>query len=77
MAMLLSHLLLLRLMLHPRLEHLSALLSRFVGSVEGALQSQLQLNETICFTDSKVTLYWIQGMNHEWKQFVGNRLASI
>ena len=27
--------------------------------------------------DSKVTLYWIQSNNHEWKQFVGNQVASI
>ena len=57
----------------PRLELLSALLlSRLVANVEGALQSELQLGETICYTDSKVILYWIQGKNHEWKQFVGN-----
>ena len=62
----------------PRLELLSALLlSQLVASIEGALQSELQLDGTICYTDSKVTLYWIQGKNHEWKQFVGNRVASI
>ena len=62
----------------PHLELLSALLlSRLVGSVEGALQSELPLDRTICYTDSKVTLYWLQGKNHEWKQFVGNRVASI
>ena len=62
----------------PRLELLSALLlSRLVASIEGALQSELQLDGTICYTDSKVTLYWIQGKTHEWKQFVGNRVTSI
>ena len=62
----------------PRLELLPALLlSRLVASVEGALQSELQLYGTICYTVSKVTLYWIQGKNHEWKQFVGNQVASI
>ena len=62
----------------PRLELLSALLlSRLVASIEVALQFKLQLDGTICYTDSKVALYWIQGKNHEWKQFVGNRVASI
>ena len=52
-----------------RLELLSALLlSRLVASVEGTLQCELQLDGIICYTDLKVTLYWIQGKNHEWKQ---------
>ena len=62
----------------PRLELLSALLlSRLMASIEVALHSELQLAGTICYTDSKVALYWIQGKNHEWKQFVGNRVATI
>ena len=62
----------------PRLELLSALLlSRLVANLEGPLQSELQLDEMICYTDSKVTLNWIRDKNHQWKQYVGNRLASI
>ena len=62
----------------PRLELLSALLlSKLIDSVHSALQQELQLNDPTCFTDSKVALYWIQGTNHEWKQFVENRVNTI
>ena len=62
----------------PRLELLSALLlSKLCTSVETALRNTLELGETICYTDSKVALYWIQGMDGEWKQFVNNRVNSI
>ena len=62
----------------PRLELLSAvLLSKLITSVHSALESELQLDDVMCFTDSKVSLYWIQGVNHEWKQFVENRANTI
>lgn len=60
----------------PRLELLSALLlSKLLVSVQTALGSIL--DEPICFTDSKASLYWIQGVRHEWKQFVENRVVAI
>ena len=31
----------------------------------------------MCFTNSKASLYWIQGVHHEWKQFVENRVTAI
>ena len=50
----------------PRLELLSAvLLSKLITSVRYALMSELQLDEAVCFTDSKVSLFWIQGIDHE------------
>ena len=62
----------------PRMELLSAmLLSKLITSVRTALESELTLNDPICFTDSKVTLFWIQGVTHEWKQFVQNRVVGI
>ena len=62
----------------PRLELLSALLlARLITSVTNNLNSQLTLAPPKCFTDSKVTLYWIQGVNKEWKQFVQNRVNEI
>ena len=45
--------------------------------MKSALQSQLDLDDPIFFTDSKVSLFWIQGLDHEWKQFVENRVNTI
>ena len=62
----------------PRLELLSSLLlARLVVSVQEALKFELQLDEPRCYTDSKVTLCWIQGTDREWKQFVENRVREI
>lgn len=62
-----------------RLELLSALLlSKLMDSISLALQpSRLQLEDPVCYTDSKVALCWIRGRDQEWKQFVENRVNSI
>ena len=59
----------------PRLELMSTLL--LCQTVEEALEGFLELRETICFTDSRVSLCWIGGMDREWKQFVENRVVTI
>ena len=62
----------------PRLELLSGLLlSKLLTSIRDALHSELTLADPVCFTDSKASLYWIQGVHHEWKQFVENRVTAI
>ena len=62
----------------PRLELLSALLlSKLAHSVEEALKEAIKLEETRCYTDSKVALCWIQGQDKEWRQFVNNRVNTI
>ena len=62
----------------PRLELLSALLlSKLMVSVRTALQSELPLEDPVCYTDSRVALYWIRGCDQEWKQFVENRVITI
>ena len=62
----------------PRLELLSALLlARLVTSIKESLASRLPLSDPTCYTDSRVALYWIQGTEREWKQFVQNRADEI
>lgn len=56
----------------PRLELSVLLLSKLLTRVKDALQSEQSLADLVCFTDSKASLYWIQGIHQEWKQFVEN-----
>jgi hypothetical protein len=62
----------------PRLELLSALLlARLMSNVTYSLTPRLALEEPICFTDSQVALFWIQGTGRDWKPFVQNRVNEI
>ena len=62
----------------PRLELLSTLLlSKLIQSIHSALASELVLSDPVCYTDSMVALCWIRGTNHQWKQFVENRVTCI
>ena len=62
----------------PRLELLSALLlSRLIIPVSNALKFTLPPLGLRCFTDSQVTLFWIHGIDKEWKPFVRNRVAEF
>lgn len=62
----------------PRLELLSTLLlSQLVTSISQSLENELQLSPPCCFTDSKVALFWIQGVNKDWKPFLQNRVTEI
>ena len=62
----------------PRLELLAALLlARLLSCVESALMEEIPLKPPICHTDSKVALYWIKGVDKEWKQFIENRVMEI
>ena len=63
----------LRGMTIPLLEPLSVLLlSKLITSVQVTLQPEVTLGDPVCYTDSRVALYWIQGCNQEWKQFIQN-----
>ena len=62
----------------PRLELLSALLlARLMMSISQSLDSEVSLSPPCCFTDSKVALCWICGVDKDWKLFVQNRVAEI
>ena len=62
----------------PRLELLAALLlAKLITAISDALEPEITLSEFTCFTDSKVSLYWIRGMDKEWRPFVQNRVNEI
>ena len=62
----------------PRLELLSALLlAKLISSVLVALEGEMSFDSIICFTDSRVALYWVTGLDKEWKPFVQNRVNEI
>ena len=62
----------------PRLELLSALLlARLMNRVLAALTHEVKFNSIACFTDSRVALCWIKGLEKEWKPFVQNRVNEI
>ena len=62
----------------PRLELLSCLiLARLVKNVQTALRDEIKLDDPVCWSDSKVALFWITNGNKEWKQFVENRVSEI
>ena len=62
----------------PRLELLSALLlARLMTSVSTSLESEVKLGPPRCYSDSKVALFWIQGVDKDWKPFVRNRVLEI
>ena len=61
----------------PRLELLAAVLcARLVSYVKKALKLPVD-QKVVCWTDSTVTLAWIQKEPSNWKVFVGNRVATI
>jgi len=58
----------------PRLELLSTLLlARLMKTVMDSLKTQLTPR---CFTDSQIGLYWITGIEKDWKPFVQNRVSD-
>ena len=62
----------------PRLELLSGLLlAQLIRTVTSRLKTEIQLAPLQCFTDSKVSYYWITGCNKVWKPFVQNRVNEV
>ena len=44
---------------------------------EDSVESDLSLDPPTSYTDSKVSLYWILGVDRVWKQFVQRRVTEI
>ena len=62
----------------PRLELSSALLlSNLINNVSIALKPEIELLEHCCYADSKVALYWIKGIDKEWKPLITDRVNEI
>ncbi|XP_034944944.1 uncharacterized protein [Chelonus insularis] len=60
----------------PRLELTAALLlARLITYVRNNLD--IQPTQLVCWTDSSVTLTWIQSHSSRWKEFVRNRVSAI
>lgn len=45
-------------------------------TVTVSLKEDVQIDSVTCYTDSKVSLYWIKGLQKEWKSFVPNRVNA-
>lgn len=46
---------------------------QLITNIFESLRVCLQMESPLCYTDSQVTLCWINGRNKDWKPFVQNR----
>jgi len=60
-----------------RLELLGNTVLAELTTTKNILKKEIPIHQTIYWTDSKVTLAWIQSPKKEYKIFVENRLCSI
>ena len=53
------------------------LLSRLILSVKKALSVEVNITKVVCWSGSKVALWWIKSVNIKWKVWVENMLSEI
>ena len=62
----------------PKLELMSCLLlSRLIVSVKKALSVDVNISDVVCWSDSKVALWWVRTVTKKWKVWVENRVSEI
>ena len=62
----------------PRLELLGCLLlSKLIKEVLEGVNSRIEVDDIYCWSDLKVALCWIKGIEKSWKAWVENRVVSI
>lgn len=62
----------------PRLELLGCLLlTNLLNECKIALHKKVKIDEMFCWSDSEVSLYWINGKEKTWKPWVENRVVKI
>ena len=62
----------------PRMELMgNLLLSKLVVNIKEAVKEEMTIDETYCWSDSMVSLAWINAREKEFKTFVQNRVISI
>ncbi|KRY14755.1 hypothetical protein T12_1867 [Trichinella patagoniensis] len=60
----------------PRLELMAAqMAAKLMTFVKEALK--IRIDRLTCWTDSKITLYWIKSISRRWKPFIQNRVENI
>ena len=50
---------------------------RFLLLVKKALSVEVNITKFVCWSDSKVALWWIKSVNKSWKVWVENSLSEI
>ncbi len=53
------------------------ILSRLINLVEEALSPVVNIERIYCWSDSITALYWIKGVEKDWKVFIDNRVQEI
>ena len=62
----------------PRLEMIGTLLlARLMNTDTLSLREEITLQQPVCYCDSRIALYWIYGLERDWKPLIQNRAEEI